>query len=174
MFDVVYSLYKDAPNPTDPIIRPLMILAIFAQATQVLDTHISSHFSTSERQRISDAHLAAVNKITERLDSLGISPLSKLDLMQVLESRIVRSHRPVFRYIAKHQDELGITAGDIDAITENTALAALVCPSKVFITTSSDTITDAAHPVGDDAQRVGGPTSDSKGKFKAVLSEHIF
>ena len=131
MVDVVHSLYKDIRSPIDPVIRPIIVLSIFAQATPALDAHIPFDCSPTERLRILDARNAAINKITEQLDDLGLSPLTKLDLMRVLESRITRTARPVLAYILKNQSLLEITETDVHAIAENTAVAALACSSKV-------------------------------------------
>lgn len=131
MVSVVHSLYKDIQNPTDPVIRPIIILSIFAQATPALEAHIPFDCTATEENRILDARNAAINKITEQLDDLGLSPLTKLDLMRVLESRITRTSRPVLAYVLKNQHSLEITDADMHAIAENTAIAALTCSSKV-------------------------------------------
>lgn len=131
MVDIVHSLYKDMRSPADPALRPIIILSIFARTTPALDAHIPFDCTMTERIRILDARNAAINKITEQLDDLGLFPLTKLDLMSVLESRITRTARPVLAYILKNQHTLEITDTDVHAIAENTAVAALTCSSKV-------------------------------------------
>lgn len=108
-----------------------MILAIFAQATPALDRNIPSYISDESRRLIESQQAAAIDAITERLDDLRLSPMTKLDLMQVLECRIMRSHRAVFKYIANNQQSLGLSDTDVEAIVEHTAVSALTYTSKV-------------------------------------------
>lgn len=131
MVTVLYALYNDFPMPNDPIVRPIMILSIFAQATPALDLEIPPGFSASDTARIAEARSAAVNKISERIEEFKLAPLTKLDIMQVLESRITLTERPLFKYVMKNQNTMGITSTDIKNIAESTAVASLSRPAKV-------------------------------------------
>lgn len=137
-----------------------MILGIFAQATPTLDRNIPPYISDESKRLIETQQAAAVDAITERLDNLRLSPLTKLDLMQVLECRVMRSHRAVFKYIASNQQGLGLSEKDVEAIVEHTAVSDLMYTSKVcrFLGNPALFSTDIIHS-GQNAEGTGRPIS---------------
>ena len=130
---LVHALYRDFPSPKDDVIRSVMILSIFTQIKVVtgFDARIPFSYSHSERKAISEAITKLCKKITTQLTTFGLFPLTKLDIMLVLESPIMLSEAPIFKYAQINQKKLGLTENDMHAIAENVVLASLTSNHKV-------------------------------------------
>ncbi|KAF8318966.1 hypothetical protein DL93DRAFT_259372 [Clavulina sp. PMI_390] len=126
IFDLVSSLYQEITSMKDAAARSVMIFAIFAQSFPILAEPGKPGITQTMQT-------AALDKITERLESHKLGPLTKLDLMQVLEQPTMTSHHPVFLYIAHNQSKLELSDSDINAIAENTTLSALTCDGKGLV-----------------------------------------
>lgn len=116
-----------------PAIRSTLILSIFAIATTALDARIPFQAPETERINIENKRTEALTKIGQALEDFSLLPLTKLDLMQVLENRIVVSEKAVFRYMGLNMETLNLSTTDIFSIFENTAVAALPISSKVCL-----------------------------------------
>jgi hypothetical protein len=155
--DVLHALYRDLPNNDNPALRHLLILSIFAVASPPLDAHPPLNASSNEIKRIEDARTLALQAMSDKLNELNLLPLTKLDFMVVLESRITQSDKPVYRYINHYRKDLNITDTDLLAMFESAAIAALPVSTKVeyFIRSMRPFDSKLTLALGQDAQKSG-------------------
>lgn len=142
-----------------------MILSIFSVNTPPLDATVPFAPTEGDIKRVEDGRTLALQTITNKLTDLGLLPVTKLDLMQVLESRITMSEKPVQRYIIQNQSELNITDLDVQNMFECAAIAALSVSRKVrpvILRVHAEkliVVPDELEREGQNAQKPGGTTS---------------